>query len=858
MSKPRTITKLVLLLVLLPAITLAQQMTRIRGKITDAETKEPLPFVSVAFVGKNIGTATDFDGSFLLETQWGSGQIKVSYVGYEPQVKTVIDGKTQIINFELKAKATQLKEVVVTDKKKYRNKNNPAVDLIKKVVDNKDRNRKEGFDFYNYDKYEKVEFDLNNITEDFKNSRAMKKFQFVFNYVDTSELNGKPYLPLWFKESKSKVYYRKDPQNEKEYLLGTKQVGFEGYVDEQGLSNFIENLYQEINIYENNIDLLTNQFVSPISIIAPTYYKFFIIDTPTVSGVKCINLAFITRNKSDWGFMGNLYVVMDSSYAVKKVEMGIPKDINLNWVQGLRIEQEYDTVANVGMMLSRDEITIDFNISKKGKGLQGKKTTSYIDYHINEPLHDSLFSGVTHIIKSDSAMERSEEFWENERPEKLTEAESGIYEMIDSVQNVPAFKNFMNALFLVITGYTDVGPVSIGPVGSFYSFNEIEGFRGRVGFKTLPAFSKKFMWETFAAYGAKKEFNEHVYTQKERFKHFNAVTYTFNKDNIVYPYHYIRTSFAHDVEIPGQKLQFVSEDNFLLSFKRGVNDKMFFNDIMKFEYLREHRSGLTYNFVLKHLEQKPFGNLSFQYEPGVLEPFQGQVTSSELIVDLRFAPNERFYQGKVYRVPIFTKHPIFRLTSTFGFKDVFNSQYSYQNIQFGFFKRVYVSPFGYGDLNVEAGKIFGRVPYPLLTFPKANQTYSYQLESYNLMNFLEFIHDEYVGLNYQHFFNGFFFNKIPLLKELELREACSIKVLYGRITDNNNPAYHPGELFIFPIDENGKPITFTLEGKPYIEVSAGVMNVFKILRVEIIKRLTYLDNPNVSDIGFRARAKFDF
>jgi hypothetical protein len=844
--------------ILYATFSFSQVMTRIRGTVTDDKTKEPLPFVSIIFVGKpNIGISTDFDGKYDLQSQWGTNQIQFQYLGYETQVINIESGKSQVINAQLKQSAQQLKEVEIKGSRKYRNKNNPAVELIRKVVEHKDKNRKEGFDFYSYDKYEKVEFDLNNITEEFKNKKYMKKFQFVFNYVDTSELNGKPYLPLWFKESKSNVYYRKDPKEEKEYVYGTKQVGFEGYVDDQGLASYVDQLYQQVNIYENNIALVANQFVSPISTIAPTFYKFFILDTLMVGDIRCINLAFVPRSKQDFGFTGNLYITLDSNYAVKKVEMQVPKEINLNWIQGLKVDQEYSKVNESGMMLTKDQITIDFNLSKKGKGIQGKKTVSYKDYTINQPLPDSLFNGPTHVIFLDSAKERDAAFWQENRHQQLTKKEEGIYEMIDSVKNVPAFKHTMNAIFFLITGYQDVGPITIGPVATFYSFNEVEGFRARFGFKTLPKFSNKFLWESFVAYGLKEQFNDHVYTFQERFKHFNAVTYTFNKNNIVYPYHYLKATVQHDVKIPGQELQFISEDNFLLSFKRGVNDKMFFNDVLKFEYLREKQNGITYNFALKHLEQKPFGNLVFKYD--LPEPvYAEKITTNEVIVDLRFAPNEKYYQGKAYRIPIFTKYPIFHLISTFGFENVFEGDYNYQSFQFGFFKRIYMSPVGFGDMTVDFGKTFGRVPYPLLTFHKANQTYSYQLESYNLMNFMEFVSDQYVALNYQHFFNGLLFNKIPLFKKLELREVASVKVLYGNVTPNNDPKNHPSELFMFPTDVNGEPLTFTLKGKPYVEVSAGVGNIFKFIRVEVIKRLTYLDNPNVSDFGIRARAKFDF
>jgi hypothetical protein len=851
---------LIVFLCALYSASFSQVMTRIRGTIVDEQTKEPLPFVNIIFEGKpNIGTATDFDGKYDLQSQWGTDQIRVQYLGYELKILKIELGKSQVVDIQLKKALQQLKEVVIKGSKKYRNKDNPAVELIRRVVANKDRNRKEGFDYYSYDKYEKVEFDLNNITEDFKKKKIMKKFQFVFNYVDTSELNGKPYLPLWFKETKSKVYYRKEPPNEKEYVLGTKQVGFEGYLDDQGFASYIDNLYQNINIYDNNIDLVANQFVSPISTIAPAFYKFFILDTLMVDSVKCINLGFIPRNKEDFGFTGNLYITLDSNYAVKKVDMQIPKEINLNWVQGLKVEQEFRTINNAGMMLSKDQITIDFNITKKGKGLQGKKTVSYKDYTINQPLSDTLFKGITHTVMLDSAKERDEKFWEENRHEQLTKKEAGVYEMIDSVKNIPAFKHTMNAIFFLITGYQDVGLITIGPVATFYSFNEIEGFRARFGFKTLPKFSNKFMWESFVAYGMADAFNDHEFTFQERFKHFNAISYTFNKNNIVYPYHYLKATVQHDVIIPGQELQFVSEDNFLLSFKRGVNDKMFFNDnLYKFEYLREKANGITYNFGVKHLDQKPFGNLVFKSNFNDEPVYHDKITTSEMFVSLRFAPNEKFYQGKAFRIPIFTKYPIFRISGTFGFKDVLNSQYSYQAIQFGFFKRIFMSPIGFGDMTIESGKLFGRVPYPLLTFHKANQTYSYQLESYNLMNFMEFASDEYVALNYQHFFNGLLFNKIPLFKKLELREVASVKVLYGRVSETNIPENHPEELFQFPTDAEGKPLTFTLENKPYVEVSAGVGNILKFVRVEVIKRVTYLDHPYVSDFGIRGRVKFDF
>ncbi len=856
MSFLRVIFFFLLLQFVLPAA--AQQMTKIRGRITDSQTNEPLPFVNINFVNKSIGTTTDFNGEYVLETMWGSNQIRISYIGYETVIHKVELGKSQIINVKLVPKSTDLKEVTIVGSRKYRNKDNPAVDLIRKVIQHKEKNRKEGFDFYSYDKYEKIEFDLNNITDKFRNSRVMRKFQFVFNYVDTSEINGKPYLPLWIKETLSKVYYQREPKRYKEMVYATKQVGFEGYVDDEGIGNFINNLYQDIHIYDNYINLLTVQFHSPIATLAPQFYKYFIVDTVLFKGVPCVNLAFIPRTKEDFGFTGNMYIALDSTYAVRKIDMTIPKEVNINWVQGLKIEQEFDTVASEGLMLTRDMIAIDFNLTKKGKGLLGKKTITYRNYEINKPLPETVFKGIENVIHLPDAKEKDEQFWQQNRHEQLSKTEAGIYEMIDSVKNIPAFKRTMELIFFVLSGYKDFGPISIGPVNAFYSFNELEGFRGRIGWKTTPSFSNRFLWETFAAWGTKKSFNGKMYSFNDRFKHFNSLTYTFNKNCIVYPYHHLKVTYQHDLKIPGQELQFISEDNFLLSFKRGINDKMFFNDMVKMEYLKERTSGFTTNFAVKLLHQRPFGNLVFRYE-NIPEPYsRPYIRTAEAIVSLRFAPNEKFYQGKAYRIPIFTKYPIFTLTGTFGFKGILESDYTYQAFQFGFFKRLYMAPLGFGDLTIDAGKIFGSVPYPLLTFHKANQTYSYQLESYNLMNFMEFVSDQYVAINYQHFMNGFLFNRIPLFKKLELREVGSVKILYGSVTRQNDPNVHPDRLFVFPHDVNGNPITFTLEKKPYVEVSAGVANVLKFFRIEVIKRLTYLDHPLVTDIGLRGRFKFDF
>lgn len=840
------ITSLTLFIVLLSQNdAFAQRMTRLSGKVIDAHTKEPLPFVNIIFVGKSIGTTTDFKGYYSIETQWASNKIKCSFIGYNDQIKSVVLEKNNVINFELESKSIQLDQVIITAKRKrYRNKGNPAVELIRKVVANKNKNRKEKLDFYEYDKYEKVEFDLNNITEDFMNKKVFKKLQFIFNYVDTSAINGKPYLPMFLEETKSKVYYRKSPKTQKEHISGVKITGFHEYIDNDGISFFIDNIFQGINLYDNNIPLLTNQFISPISDVAPSVYKFHIIDTLEINGYQCINLAFQPRNKADFAFKGNLYVTDDDRYALIKVEMRVMDQINLNFVKDLLIVQEFDYFNDECWMLTKDEIIVDFNLLRKGIGMFGRKNVSYKDYVFNKKRDDKIYSGLEEKIKQEGWNKRDDDFWLEQRHDDLTKQEIGIYEMVDSVQHVPAFKRTMDIIALLVSGYWSFGPIDVGPVNTFYSFNDVEGLRLRLGGQTNRKFSERLRLEGYFLYGFKDK----------RFKYSGSATWSLSKKALEEkPKHTIKAMYQVETNFPGMEMQFVNEDNFLLSFKRGVSDKIIYYKMAEAEHYKEWGNGISTTFKIKQSEQTPGGSLEFNFD----DYSMNKINSSEISAILRFAPNERFYQGMNYKVPIISKYPIFQLSYLQGIKGLFAADYSYSKLTFDVFKRFYLSRLGYTDMKFEAGKVFGKAPFPLLFVHRANQTFSYQLYSYNMMNFLEFVSDEYVSLSLDHQFNGLIFNRIPLFKRLKLREVVSFKGVFGRITDKNNPEKTDG-LMNFPTDIDGNTTTFTLENEPYIEMSVGVANIFKFFRVDLVRRLTYVDNPNVSKYGIRARFKFVF
>lgn len=832
----------------------AQDITKVRGKVIDAQTKEPLPFVNVSFVGTTVGTTTDFDGVFSMSSQWASDKLTASYIGYQPDTFAVeLGNRRQVIDFALTSTSLNLDVVEVKAKKRrYRKRNNPAVELIRNVIRNRNKNRLKGQDFFEYDKYEKVELDLNNITDKFRNRKVFNKFQFIFDNVDTSEINGKPYLPIYIQETASKIYYRKNPKTTKEYREGVQMSGLDQYWDEEGVASLMDVLYQDVNIYDNNINVVDVQFVSPLSPIAPDFYRFYIIDTVEVAGRQCVDLAFLPRNKLDFGFTGDIFITVDSNFTVVKADLSINDQTNINWVDDLKIVQEF-TFADSVWLLTNDEMIIDFRMTKKGMGFFGRKSAYYNNHVFNTPRESSVYKGVSKQIDNDNTFDQSPEFWQKVRPVPLKESEMAVYEMIDTIQTIPAFRNALDILNLLLTGYWTFGQVDVGPINGVYSFNDVEGGRLRIGGETNLNFHKRIILEGQLVYGFKDE----------KFKYSGGLTYSFNKNFEENPRHEFRLSYQHDTNFPGQLLEFVNEDNFLLSFKRGAADKLLFFDSYKIDYLRELNNSFSYNFILEHKRQRPLGSLDFRYTVEEVNQELASVNTSEVGVNLRFAPNEQFLQGRDYRYAIFNKYPVFTLRYQMGLKDVLESDYNYHRVTFNVFKKFNFSILGYAHVNAEAGKMWGEVPYVLMFLPRANQTYAYQTYSYNMMNFLEFVSDEFVSLNIRYYLNGFIFNKIPLIRRLKLREIVSFKLLYGRLTDGNNPNLNPN-LVQLPLDTDGNPSTFTLESSPYMEASVGVANIFKLLTVDFVKRLNYLENPNipqlfgVKGLGLRLRFGVEF
>ncbi len=821
--------------------------TIVRGFVKDAGTMQPLSFVSVYF-NDTKGVMTGDDGSYSIETKTKNLRtITFSHVGYKQISKKLKPDKEQTINIELEP-SEEMEAVIIKTRRrgKYRNKNNPAVALIERIIENKEKNRITSYDFVQFQQYQKLALFLSNKPEKLKKNLLFKNYKFVLKNVDTTTVEGKALLPIYIAEEISDKYLRKNPEEDKAIILGERQVNYGDFLDNKGIKEYLGRLYSNINIYENNISILNSQFLSPIADMGPSFYRYYIRDTVEINGSKLIRLYFTPRNPNDLLFRGTMFVTLDGNFGVQDISMTISKNANLNWTRELRINQDFAKAGDGRYHVTKSTMMVEFALFKKASGsLFGQRTVSYKNFVTNTPAPDSIYNEKDVIVRNDSSVV-NDSFWVDNRPIPLSSVEAKAYANIDSLRNMKSFNRLGDIFTFLFSGYIGFGLWELGNTNTFYSFNPVEGFRLKVGGRTTTKLSNSFYVNSYVAYGFKDE----------KFKYLLGATYSFNHKSVYsYPLNYVKVSYQHETTIPGQELLFVQEDNFFLSFKRGDHDKYLYNKYFKADYAREFGKNISYDITFKNWNQVPAGNLFFQ--KAVDNSNVSGITTTELSAQLRWAPNEQFYQKKEFRIPIINKYPVFTLKFSRGIKGFLNGEYNYQNIHFEADKRFYLSQLGYVDASLEGGYIFGQLPFPLLAIPHANQTYAFQDHSYNMMDFLEFVTDRFAASSLDFYFNGFFLNKIPLLKKLKLREVATFKILYGGIRDENNPDKNP-ELLKFPIDAQGQPTTYTLGTLPYIEVSVGLANIFKLVRVDLVRRVTYLDHPDVVKWGLRALIQFNF
>ena len=830
----------------------AAQSTVVTGTITDSKDRNPLPYVTVLFKGSGVMAKTDAEGHFRLSSPQPYTLLQVNYVGYKAVVLNVVPSTTQVINIKLVETSQNLTEVKISSVKKarYRNKDNPAVELIHKVIEHKPMNRMQSDVAVEYQQYDWMQFSLSNLSEKFKNKKIFKKYQFLFDVQDSNEVGGKNILPVYLRERLSQNYYRKNPEKTKVVMLADKHVNFDdGLVDNNAIGTYFERMYADVNIYDNNIVFTNSQFLSPIADGAPAFYKFFITDTIKTHSPNLIELSFIPRNENGLLFEGRIYITMDGKYAVQDAFLKTGKGVNMNFVRAMEVKLNFDTDTSGKYHLSKSHLLVDFGLGKEGgRGFKGERTVIVKNYKSNVLLPDSVYRGES-LVVADGADKRSDQYWTENRLDTLAKDKLKIYSNIDTLGNMKSFKRLMDVASILFIGYKQFGPVEIGPFYGFYSYNNQEGFRLRFGGRTTTDFSTRWYLAAYGAYGFKDQ----------KWKYFGSAAYSLNNKSIYkFPQSFIRASYKKDIDIPGDESKTsVPEDNIVSSFRRGTNNQFIYSEFWRVEYMQEYQNHFSFNLGFRRWRQQPAQALVYdRFVNGRLERLD-HIVSSEFNLELRYAPYERFYQGKTRRERTIEKYPVFYLNFANGVKGLLGGGYSYQNVIGTIDKRFYMSQFGRSDVRLEGGYIFGKVPFPLLDIHHANQSYSYQVYAYNLMNFQEFVSDHYVSLNVDHNFNGLFVNRIPLLNKLKLREYVTFKGIMGGIRDENDPGLHP-DILQFPKNSEGVPTTYSLGSRPYIEGSIGIGNIFKVLRFDMVKRFNYLNNPGVSEYGLRAKVQFEF
>ena len=804
-------------LLVLASSHLVAQKTIVYGSVFDVETNEPLPFVNVAFQGSKVGTTTDLDGNFRIETYYAEDSLVASFIGYKPKAFRVVKDKSQEINFALQEGSVSLKEVVVNAK----DFENPAHILLKKIIKNKKVNNREKLDSYEYETYNKIEFDLNNLSEKFTERKLFQSFDFIFDNIDST--GEKVSLPFFMTESISDYYYNRSPKGRKEIIHATKVSG----INNESISQFLGQMYQDVNIYQNSLAIFGKNFVSPISDYGLVFYKYYLVDSAYIDNKWCYRLDFLPKNETELVFEGHFWV-NDTTYAIKEVDANILPSANINFIEDLHVRHEYDEVEPEVWMLKREVLLADFSLVKSEMGFYGKKVTTYKDFVINEPKDKEFYNGAEHVIVKTEINAMEEDFWVENRHEVISDEQQAIYDMVDSLKTNKVFMTYVDIVNFLVQGYWVDGKIEYGPIFTFLSYNAVEGLRPKFGLRTSNEFSKRLLLEGYVAYG----------TKDERFKYMFGGQYFISKK----PRQVIGAYFMDDYELIGQVPNYFSRDHFIqILTVRNPQDRLILNKQARIYTNRTWFSGFSTLLEFRRREMASKGSWNFEKEDLVGgETIIRDVTniiSTEVSLGVRFAYRENFVEGEFERISLGSYWPIVNVRMDFGLKGVLDSEYEYQKLTLSATDKIPFGPFGTMKYSLEGGKTWQPLPYPLQFVHSGNESFFYNSDAFNTMNFFEFVSDRYIWLRAEHHFEGFFFNKIPLFKRLKWREIVGLNGIYGAFNDAN-------------IEEMLLPdLTYTFDDGPFAEAYLGIDNIFRFFRVDAIWRLTYLDNPNVPRFG---------
>ncbi|RQO30903.1 hypothetical protein DBR32_09330 [Taibaiella sp. KBW10] len=830
-------------------------ISKINGKVIDADKGDIIPGVSIYMKEEEEGTATDTMGNFQLLFGGDKQSLHISALGYE-EIDTVLSlSAGQLpVTIALQPLVSELNEVLVKGKRKgrYRNKNNQAVMLIKKVIDHKEDNRMQTNEDSKYISYDKMVFYVSNLPRAIKHNFLFRKFRFIFQNEDTAMLKGRKLLPMYVTENIADNYWSKKRQKTAKIMTSEKRMRFgSNLIESNNISSFLDRLYDQVDIYDNKIRVLSNFFLSPIAPAAPQFYKYYIVDTNMVGGKQVVQLEFEPRNNKDFLFIGTIFVTLDPDFAVTKIKMGIAKGINLNWTNDLKIDLDFEKQQNSGKYWQhKSSYFVNFGLFNSKRGAVGVRYTEKSDYQTNITIPDTVFKEKQKPLEyfGDTTLKKSNEFWEEERPKSLSFFEKKAYKNIDSLITLKSYKNMLEWGYVLGTGYKNLGWVELGSIYDLYSYNQLEGHKFRVGARTNIKKWQNFLLEGYAAYGLRDE----------RFKYYIGGSYSLTKKYIYgFPMHYVKVSYQSDVRAPGQELGYATQEKISDIAKRGDGNRWIYNKLFTAQYNKELQNHMTFSLSYNLWQQEAAGNLYFTRASGTNDTIRN-ISTNEVSLNWRWSPREKFYQNKRYRGYISNGALAINVKATLGFNDGYgDAVIPYQRLDVNLSKTFFLAPFGEARMSLDAGYLRGNVPYPLLFIPQANQTYRFSVGAYNMMNFMEFASDQYVGLTVDYHLKGFILNRIPLVNKLKLREVFCFKALYGGIRNSNLPQFNKN-LLLFPADANGRPIVNSFGNVPYIEASVGVENILQVLRIDFVKRFTYTNLPNAPTTGIRFSFGFDY
>lgn len=827
-----------------------QQAFPASGRVMDSLSRKPLAIVNVVLASGKDAALTDKKGRFGFSAIEPTDSVVVSSMGYTTRrIPATVFSSGKRVDILLVPSTTELQEVVVTKKKKqkYSKKNNPAVDLMQRIRATYPSHDPTDAKQYSYDKYEKIVLSLN----DFKKSEAAwlsKQLNPIEDFIDTSKYTGRPVLNLSVREKKLSRLHRSEPKRLKEVVKGFRSVGIDEQFDQENIQVMLEDVLREVNVFGNDITLMQNRFVSPLSSIGADYYKYFLGDTVVENGRRRVELIFVPHNPQSFSFNGSLYVDIDAPDPyISRITMRTPKKLNLNFVKNIFVDQQFELDELGNRRKLSDNMAVELQLLPGVQGFYAERLASFGNFsYADSPDLDTYMPQEGATFFANGFDNRPDSYWTRNRMADLSARQQSVSDLSRRMNSNKLMLWGRRFLKLIVTGYIPTGSPSkfdIGPVNTFVSANTIEGARIRLGGMTTAALSPRWFARGYGAYG----------TKDHRWKYHGEIEYSFvpkKKHSREFPMHSIRAEHTYDLDMIGQHYLFTNADNVFLSLKRKENNLATYRSITRLSYNYEHVSGLTLSAGVKAEKQFATCWLPFVDGNGIGHKSYRQ---SAFYAELQFAPGATFVQTASHRLPVNMDTWIFRLTHEWGPKGLLGADFTTNKTEFSVQKRFWFSAFGYLDLLVKGGKVWSKVQYPALSWPNANLSYTIQPESYSLMNPMEFANDTYAAWDVTYWLNGLIFNRIPFVNALKLREVVNFKGLWGHLSRRNNPEFD-SSLFRFPSDSHARAMNST----PYMEISAGIDNIFSIIRIDYVWRLSYRHTPDAPDSGLRIALHFSF